>query len=193
VLRGTAQNPDVFFQAREAVQPYYDACPASSRRPWTVRRADRPRTTCSTTSARPTPSGHRADGLGAETARRPSSYLTAAGREGRRAQGAAVPAVLRRALLAALPKTVKSIAVLDRTKEPGAPGEPLYQDVVTALARRSRRRRGALADAAMPRSSAAATACPPRSSRPAMVKAVFDELAPRPEPKNHFTSASTTT
>ena len=76
--------------------------------------------------------------------------------------------------MAALPKTVKKIAVLDRTKEPGAAGEPLYQDVVTAWpsAGPSRPRQWPAAR----RSSAAATACRPRSSRRPWSPAVFDEL-----------------
>ena len=89
---------------------------------------------------------HRPHGLRAPRRRRDGRVPHGPGREGRRAQGPPLPAVLGRALRAALPATVKTIAVLDRTKEPGGAGEPLYLDVVTALgeavaARRARLRR----------------------------------------------------
>ena len=73
-------------------------------------------------------------GSGAETVQETVDELSAPRRKSRRAESPLVPPVLRDAFLATLPKTVTSIAVLDRTKEPGAPGDPLYLDVVTALA-----------------------------------------------------------
>ena len=86
-------------------------------------------------------------------------YLNATRREGRPGQGPPVPSVRRReASSSALPETVKKIAVLDRTKEPGSIGEPLYLDVVTALAR------GRQTD--IHRRPAAATAWAPRTPRP---------------------------
>ncbi len=86
------------------------------------------------------------------------------------------------AFAGALPPTVRAIAVLDRTKEPGAPGEPLYQDVVTALAERVST--GALP--VMPRVIGGRYGLSSKEFDPAMAKAVFDELA-KDRPKNHFT------
>src|SRR5262249_31344998 len=85
--------------------------------------------------------------------------------------------------IAALPPTVRSIAVMDRTKEPGAIGEPLYQDVVTALSERERRTE---ALRHMPDVIGGRYGLGSKEFSPAMVKAVFDELA-RPNPKRHFT------
>jgi pyruvate-ferredoxin/flavodoxin oxidoreductase len=85
-------------------------------------------------------------------------------------------------LLAALPTTAKSIAVLDRTKEVGASGEPLYQDIVTSLAEAVSD--GALA--AMPKVIGGRYGLSSKEFTPAMVKAVFDEMK-KPKPKNHFT------
>ena len=87
------------------------------------------------------------------------------------------------AFLRELPRSVRAIAVMDRTKEPGALGEPLYQDVVTALAEA---RADGTSSFAAPRSSwAAATACRRRSSRPAMVKAIFAR-SPQATPDESF-------
>src|ERR671933_1774215 len=135
VVRGTAQNPDVFFQNREAVNRFYDEVPAVVRR--TLDRF-----------AALTGRVHRLFeydgaldaervivimGSGAATVR------ATVGRLGTAAKVGVVAVKLFRPFsaadfVAALPSTVRSIAVLDRTKEPGAVGEPLYQDVVTALA-----------------------------------------------------------
>jgi pyruvate-ferredoxin/flavodoxin oxidoreductase len=135
VLRGTAQNPDTFFQAREAANLFYRACPdiveqlmarfaaltGRRLRPVRVRGRSRSR------------ARRRHHGVG----RRDRA------RDGRLSHGRGdkvgvlkvhLFAVLDRAFLRALPRSVKAIAVMDRTKEPGALGEPLYQDVVTALA-----------------------------------------------------------
>ena len=86
------------------------------------------------------------------------------------------------AFIAALPATVKSIAVLDRCKEPGAAGEPLYQDVVTVLAEHADR----LPFAAMPAIIGGRYGLSSKEFTPAMVKGIFDELT-KPAPKNHFT------
>ena len=86
------------------------------------------------------------------------------------------------AFLKALPSTVKSIAVLDRTKEPGACGEPLYQDIVTVLAENA----AALPFAAMPKVIGGRYGLSSKEFTPAMVKGIYDELS-KPAPKNHFT------
>ena len=119
----------------------------------------------------------RPDGLGRRGGRGDGRAPGGARREGRRAQGPALPAVRGRALRRGAAADGRGrIAVLDRTKEPGAIGEPLYLDVVAALARESRR--GAIRPCRG--SSAAATACRRRSSRRRWSRRVFDELASEP-------------
>jgi pyruvate-ferredoxin/flavodoxin oxidoreductase len=86
------------------------------------------------------------------------------------------------AFLKALPATVKSIAVLDRTKEPGSLGEPLYQDIITVIAEHA----ATLPFAANPTVIGGRYGLSSKEFTPAMVKGIFDELA-KPEPKNHFT------
>ena len=166
VIRGTAQNPDVFFQAREAANPFYMACPAIVQAAMDRLGAhgSAASITCSITSALPTPTRHRHDGIGRR------------GRGGNRATSVArgekvglVKVRLYRPFsveqfIGALPATVERIAVLDRTKEPGAIGEPLYLDVVAALAGGIADGLGQL-DRRARRSSAAATASRRRSSR----------------------------
>src|SRR6185437_6373482 len=86
--------------------------------------------------------------------------------------------------LEALPATVKSIAVLDRTKEPGATGEPLYQDVIAALYEGHANHWGSLKG--LPKVIGGRYGLSSKEFTPAMVKAVFDNLKKR-QPKNHFT------
>ena len=124
-------------------------------------------------------------GSGCETAAETVDYLNARGGEGRRAQGPAVPAVsMRRRFVEALPATVKAVAVLDRTKEPGALGEPLYLDVIAALTKAWPAGQGALKT--MPKVLGGRYGLSSKDFTPAMVKAVFDNLAAA-SPKNHFT------
>jgi pyruvate-ferredoxin/flavodoxin oxidoreductase len=138
VLRGTAQNPDVFFQARESVNPYYLACPGIVQEAM-----DR----FAELTGR---QYHLFDYIGAPDAE-DILVLMGSGSDAVRetvdhlvAQGNKVGAVIVRlyrpfdvsAFVEALPPTVKKISVLDRTKEPGAAGEPLYLDVVTAVVER---------------------------------------------------------
>ena len=140
VLRGTAQNPDVFFQAREAASPYYAALPGLLRdllgrlAARTGRRWDLVEWVGHPEAER----GLVLMGSAAETARETVERLAAAGER----VGALVVRLFRpfpqEDLLAALPASVRRLAVLDRTKEPGAPGEPLYLDVAATL-RRARR------------------------------------------------------
>ena len=184
VLRGTAQNPDVFFQAREACNRFYDACAGIVQA--TMDRFADPHRACATAvRLRRAPrcrAGNRADGVRRRDRARDRRAAGGARRAGRRAEGAAVPAVRRRAhCCAALPASVHAIAVLDRTKEPGADGEPLYKDVVTALAQ-------AAADGAraMPRVIGGRYGLASKEFTPGMVKAVFDELA-QAAPKRAFT------
>jgi pyruvate-ferredoxin/flavodoxin oxidoreductase len=182
-LRGSAQNPDVFFQAREASNPFYAAVPGIVQA--------------------------KLDGLAARTGRRYGlvDYLgapdaervlvlmgSAAGAAGEAvealtAAGERVGLVTVRlyrpfpaeALAAALPATVRRVAVLDRTKEPGAAGEPLYQDVVCALAERA-----AGGGPPMPAVVGGRYGLASKEFTPAMARAVLDNLA-ADEPRNHVT------
>ena len=186
VLRGTAQNPDVFFQAREAINPYYNAC------------ADVVEETMRAFAARVGrayglfdyvghPEAERVVvvmGSGAETVESTVNHEVANG-----ARVGVVKVRLYRPFdivrfVAALPASVRSIAVLDRTKEPGAIGEPLYQDVVAALF--EGRAHGLLPFTELPRVIGGRFGLSSKEFTPAMAKAVLDELD-RPRPKAHFT------
>ncbi|MDD4882350.1 MAG: pyruvate:ferredoxin (flavodoxin) oxidoreductase, partial [Gallionellaceae bacterium] len=137
VLRGTSQNPDAYFQSRERANPYYDAFPglvqaAMDRYAGLTGRAYR---LFDYVGAADAERVIVIMGSGAETVHETVEHLLARGE-----RVGVVKARLYRpfdaeALLAALPQTVQAVAVLDRTKEAGADGEPLYKDVVTALAR----------------------------------------------------------
>jgi pyruvate-ferredoxin/flavodoxin oxidoreductase len=186
VLRGTAQNPDTFFQAREACNGAYDACPGA------VEEAlDRFATLTGRHYRLFDYAGHpKADrilvvmGSGAETARETAAWLAARGER----VGVVTVRLYRPfsipAFLAALPRTAGSIAVLDRTKEPGAVGDPLYLDVVAALYEGHATSAWTLAR--RPRVVAGRYGLSSKEFTPAMVKAVFDELA-KEIPKAHFT------
>jgi pyruvate-ferredoxin/flavodoxin oxidoreductase len=186
VLRGTAQNPDVYFQAREAVSPYYLACPTivanamdkfaglTGRRYHLfnyVGAADAERVIVLM-------------GSGAEAAQETAEYLVAQDQR----VGVLKVHLYRpfsvEHFIHALPQTVKTIAVLDRTKEPGAIGEPLYLDVVTALAEAMGAGQAPFRTA--PRVIGGRYGLSSKEFTPAMIKAVFDEMV-KPNPKNHFT------
>jgi pyruvate-ferredoxin/flavodoxin oxidoreductase len=184
VVRGVAQNPDVYFQGRETVNPFYAAVPGAVE-------AAMARFAARTGRAYRLFDYFGADdadrvvvlmGSGVETARETIACLNTQG-----ARLGVVQVHLFRPfsvehLLAAIPATASAIAVLDRTKEPGAAGEPLYQDVVTAFAEGV-----ASGDrASMPRIVGGRYGLASKEFTPAMVKAVFDNLA-RPVPRNHFT------
>ena len=184
VLRGSAQNPDVFFQAREACNLFYLATPEIVQR------------TMDRFAELTGRSYHLFDYIGAPDAERVVVLMgsgngavadTVQALAARDEKVGAVNVRLFRpfsadAFTAALPATVTSIAVLDRTKEPGAPGEPLYQDVVTAFAEQLMTGRRT----SIPRVIGGRYGLASKEFDPPMVKAVFDELA-KPEPKNHFT------
>ena len=180
VLRGTAQNPDVYFQARETVNPFYAACPDITQKAMDkfaklVGRAY-----------------HLFDYYGAPNAER-VIVLMGSGCE---AVEETVDSLTKRGekvgvlkvrlyrpfdvarFVAALPSSVKSIAVLDRTKEPGSTGEPLYLDSIVALHEAGRTGINVVGGR---------YGLSSKEFTPAMIKAVFDNLAAA-KPKNHFTS-----
>ncbi len=184
VLRGSAQNPDVFFQAREACNPFYLAVPDIVQASMDKLAALIGRQyhlfdySGSAEAERVVVLMGSGNGAAAETV----DSLVAAGEKIGVIDVRLFRPFSAEALVAALPRTVRSIAVLDRTKEPGALGEPLYQDVVTALSEQVAA--GHLAE--MPRVIGGRYGLSSKEFNPAMVAAVFAELA-KAEPKNHFT------
>src|SRR5215475_13282298 len=178
VLRGTAQNPDTFFQAREAANPFYAACSGATQ------------AVMDRFAARTARRYHLFDyvghpeaervlvlmGSGAETAHATVEWLV-----GRGERVGVLKVRLFRPFsvadfVAALPVTVRAVAVLDRTKEPGAPGEPLYLDVVAALAETGR----------LPaRVVGGRYGLASKEFTPAMVQAVLRELD-APSPRGRF-------
>ena len=186
VIRGTAQNPDAFFQAREGCNTYYDALPGLVKEAMDAFAARTGR------AYKPfdyegAPDAERVIvimGSGAEAVGETVGALNADG-----AKTGVVKVRLYRPFsvedfAAVLPKSVKSIAVLDRTKEPGALGEPLYLDVIGAL--RHAQTAGWLKDTQNIRVIGGRYGLGSKEFTPAMVKAVFDELE-KPSPKQVFT------
>ncbi len=179
-VRGTAQNPDTFFQAREAVNSYYEKVPGIVQE-MMDRLAAQTGRAYHLFDYVGAPDAERVIvlmGSAAETAETASSAINAAGAK----TGVLIVRLYRpfsaEHFIAALPQTARSIAVLDRTKEPGALGEPLYQDVVAALAETGRIASVHVIGGRYGLSS--------KEFTPGMASAVFDELA-KPHPKTHFT------
>ena len=184
VVRGVAQDPDVYFQGREASNPYYAAVPA------VVQRAmdrlggltNRHYRLFDYYGAEDAEHVIVLMGSGVETVRETIEHLNAGG-----ARLGVIQVHLFRPfsaghLLDVIPRAARAIAVLDRTKEPGASGEPLYHDVLTAFAEAvSDHRRDKMPTIVGGRYGLAS-----KEFTPAMVKAVFDNLAAA-SPKNHFT------
>ncbi len=174
VLRGSSQNPDVFFQSRERVNPFYDAFPeivqAAMER--FGERTGRRYRLFDYVGAADAERVIVLMGSGAETVHETVEHLVARGDKVGVLKVRLFRPFAPAALLAALPASARAIAVLDRCKEPGADGEPLYKDVVTALAQ-------AAADGvrAMPRVIGGRYGLASKEFTPGMVKAVFDELA----------------
>jgi len=178
VIRGTAQNPDVYFQGREACNPYYNACPeivqktmdkfasVVGRQYHLFDYVGDPRAT----------SVIMMMGSGAESADEAVEAFNAAGQKVGLLKVRLYRPFSIEHFIAALPETVETISVLDRTKEPGSPGEPLYVDVVTALSESDRNAR--VLGGRFGMSS--------KEFTPAHVKAVFDNAASE-KPRNHFT------
>jgi pyruvate-ferredoxin/flavodoxin oxidoreductase len=186
VMRGTAQNPDVFFQSREAANPFYIATPGLVQETFDRLAAvtGRQYRLFDYTGA---PDAERVVvmmGSGSDTAEETVEALVARGEKVGLIKVRLYRPFSSEALLAAFPKTTKAIAVLDRTKEPGAAGEPLYQDVLTAIGESLIE--GTSAFAQVPRIVGGRYGLASKEFTPAMAKAVFDELK-KATPKNHFT------
>jgi len=179
VLRGTAQNPDVFFQGRETVNPYYAATPGIVKEAMD-KFAEITGRKYELFQYSGHPEAERVVvlmGSGGETAEATVNYLVAQGEKVGAIRVRLYRPFANEAFVESLPKSVKSLAVLDRTKEPGAGGEPLYMDVVNALVENGRTDIKVIGGR---------YGLSSKEFTPAMVKAVLDEVS-KPEPKNHFT------
>ena len=179
VIRGSAQNPDVYFQARETVNPYYEACPGIVQEAMDkfAKLIGRQYHLFDYIGH---PEAERIVvimGSGGETAEATAKIMAASGERVGVIRARLYRPFSSEHFVKSLPETVKTIAVLDRTKEPGAPGEPLYMDVVNALVEAGRSNIKVIGGR---------YGLSSKEFTPAMVKAVLDELA-KPEPKNHFT------
>ena len=186
ILRGTAQNPDVYFQARESVNPFYKAMPSIVQGAMNRFALLTGRSYClfeylgSAVAERVIV----IMGSGAEAVTETIDYLTC--------QGESVGLLKVRlyrpfdpdSLVAALPVTCRKIAVLDRTKEPGADGEPLYKDVLSALAQDYIG--GSARFSVFPKVVGGRYGLSSKEFTPGMIKAIYDELN-HEQPKNHFT------
>jgi pyruvate-ferredoxin/flavodoxin oxidoreductase len=186
VLRGTAQNPDVFFQAREAANPFYDACPGIVERAMATF-AERTGRRYGLFEYFGAPDAERVIvimGSGAETVQETVQHLNDSGQKVGVLKVRLYRPFSLKSFLAALPRSTRSIAVLDRTKEPGSLGDPLYLDVMTALGEASAAGDSPLAT--QPRVIAGRYGLSSKEFTPSMVKAIFDELG-KSAPRRHFT------
>ena len=180
-VRGTVQNPDVYFQGREGLNAFYDRCPTIFQE-------------CMDRFARLTGRKYRLFdyyghpqaerlivimGSGAETVRETVEHLAQDGEKIGVVQAHLYRPFAAQRFIEAVPASVKAVAVLDRSKEAGAAGEPLYVDVVTAFAEST-------ASRPMPAIIGGRYGLGGKEFHPGMVKAIFDELN-KPQPKNHFT------
>ncbi len=186
VMRGTAQNPDIYFQARETVNPYYSATPAIVQKAMDKfgEIVGRQYHLFDYVGA---PDAERVIvlmGSGAEAAHEAVEWMAAHGEKVGLIKVRLYRPFSNEHLLAALPTTVKKIAVLDRTKEPGASGEPLYTDVVTAISEAFASEVAPFEK--MPRIVGGRYGLSSKEFTPAMIKGVFDNLSDA-QPKNHFT------
>jgi pyruvate-ferredoxin/flavodoxin oxidoreductase len=179
VLRGSAQNPDVYFQMREAVNPFYKATPGIVQEAM-----DRFAQVTGRQYNLFDYSGHpEAErvivimGSGGETAEETARYLAEKGEKVGVIRVRLYRPFSVEHILKALPQTVKFISVLDRTKEPGTSGEPLYLDIINALVEGNRTGIKVIGGR---------YGLSSKEFTPAMVKAALDELK-NPAPKNHFT------
>jgi len=186
VVRGTAQNPDVFFQARESVNPFYLAAPdiVQEKMDQFAELTGRQYKLFEYVGA---PDAERVIivlGSAGVTAAETAKFINAQGEK----TGVVKVRLFRpfsvKHLMAALPATVKVIATLDRTKEPGSAGEPLYQDVVTAI--NEGMAEGIAPFKVAPRVIGGRYGLSSKEFTPAMVKGLFDEMK-KDKPKNHFT------
>ncbi len=178
MMRGTAQNPDVYFQGRETVNPFIQATPGIVQKYMDrfARLTGRQYHLFDYAGAPDAEKVIVIMGSGGETVAATAAYLNARGQKLGVVKVRLYRPFSALDFIAALPPTVKTLAVLDRTKEPGSAGEPLYQDVLTALFETGR----------FIKVIGGRYGLGSKEFTPVHVKAVFDEMS-KPAPKNHFT------
>lgn len=186
VLRGTAQNPDVYFQGRETVNTFYLAFPALVQQLMDqfAQLTGRQYQLFEYHGAADAKRVIIIMGSGAETVHETVDHLQAQGEKVGVLRVRLYRPLDAQALLTALPRSVKQIAVLDRTKEPGSDGEPLYKDVITALAQAQMQ--GTSPFAQLPKVIGGRFGLSSKEFTPGMVAAIFTELQ-REQSKNGFT------
>ena len=184
MVRGTAQNPDVYFQGRETVNPFYARTPeiVQSAMDHFAALTGRQYRLFDYYGAEDADRVIILMGSGAQTAIETCKHLQSKGEKIGVVQIRLFRPFSMQHLLAAIPASVKKIAVLDRCKEPGAAGEPLYQDVITALV--EGQSQGLCAQ--LPQVVGGRYGLSSKEFTPGMVKGIFDELK-KAQPKNHFT------
>ncbi|MEO8231902.1 MAG: pyruvate:ferredoxin (flavodoxin) oxidoreductase [Ignavibacteriota bacterium] len=185
VMRGTAQNPDVYFQGRETVNPFYIACPAIVQKQMDkfAKLTGRQYNLFDYVGV---PDAERIVimmGSGSEAAEETVNYLVSKGEKVGLLKVRLYRPFSLEHFIKALPKTTKTIAVLDRTKEPGAGGEPLYLDVVNAI---SEKYMASELQFTYPKIVGGRYGLSSKEFTPAMVKSVYDNLS-NEKPKAHFT------
>jgi pyruvate-ferredoxin/flavodoxin oxidoreductase len=186
VMRGSAQNPDVYFQGRETVNPFYAACPGI------VQKAMDKFASLTGRQYRlfeyiGSPNAERVIiimGSGAEAVQETVENLNAKGEKLGLLKVRLFRPFAASEFVKALPASVKKIAVLDRVKEPGSAGEPLYQDVITAIAEALTTKTAPFSS--FPLVTGGRYGLSSKEFTPAMIKGVFDEMK-KSSPKNHFT------
>jgi len=185
VLRGTAQNPDVYFQGRESVNPYYNALPEIAQQAMNqfAQLTGRQYRLFEYEGAAQAERVIVIMGSGAEAVQETLDYLNRQGESVGLLKVHLFRPFAADRLLAALPASCKKIAVLDRTKEPGADGEPLYKDVLAAIAQDFS---AGGKFVSMPKVIGGRYGLSSKEFTPGMIKAVYDELK-RDQPKNQFT------
>ena len=185
-IRGTAQNPDIFFQAREASNPYYLNCPAIVQEVMDKFAKISGRKYClfEYVGAQDADRVIVIMGSAAEAVQETVEYLTQKGEKVGLLKVRLYRPFSIEHFIKVLPNTVKILAVLDRTKEPGSVGEPLYLDIVTAVSESIFRE--AIKFNAMPKVIGGRYGLSSKEFTPAMVKGIFDEMQ-KSSPKNHFT------
>ncbi len=181
VLRGTAQNPDVFFQSREACNPFYVACPDIVQKAMDQFAAltGRQYHLFDYVGA---PDAERVIvimGSGADIAHEAVEYLVARGEKVGVLKVHLYRPFSNQHFVNALPKTVKVVAAMDRTKEPGSAGDPLYMDIVNAFVETNGSR-------PHPKVIGGRYGLSSKEFTASMVKGIFDEMT-KPAPKTHFT------
>lgn len=184
VIRGTAQNPDVFFQGREASNPYYTDCPDIVQQAMN-RFAKLTKRQYKLFDYYGAPDATRVIitmGSAGETTQDTVDYLNQSGEKVGLLKVRLYRPFSMKHFIDALPESVATIAVMDRTKEPGSSGEPLYLDVVNAIyeAFAGKKIRS------LPQIVGGRYGLSSKEFTPAMIKGIFEEIK-KDQPKNHFT------